>query len=50
MSVLLVEQDAQLALGISDYGYVIDEGEIQMEGTADKLLYDGDVQEKYLKV
>lgn len=50
MSVLLVEQDAQLALGISDYGYVIDEGEIRMEGTADELLYDGDVQEKYLKV
>jgi branched-chain amino acid transport system ATP-binding protein len=50
MSVLLVEQDAQLALGISDYGYVIDEGEIRMEGAADELLDNGDVQEKYLKV
>lgn len=50
MSVLLVEQDAQLALGISDYGYVIDEGEIRMEGPADELLHDGDVENKFLKV
>ena len=47
-SVLLVEQNATMALSISDYGYVMETGKIVMDGPADKLLRDEDVREFYL--
>jgi len=47
-SVLLVEQNAQTALSIAARGYVMETGRIVLEGSADELLADRDVQEAYL--
>ncbi len=47
-SVLLVEQNAMMALSIADYGYVMETGKIVMDGPAQKLLNDEDVREFYL--
>src|SRR5512141_2401169 len=38
LTILLVEQNVQLALAISDYGYVLVEGRIKIEGPARKLI------------
>lgn len=48
ISILLIEQDALSALGIADYGYVMEGGRIVYEGTPDKLRNHKDVQEFYL--
>jgi branched-chain amino acid transport system ATP-binding protein len=48
ISILLIEQDASSALGIADYGYIMEGGHIVYEGTADKLRSHQDVQEFYL--
>ena len=48
VSVLLIEQNAMMALSISDYGYVMESGKIVMDGEPKKLLADEDVQEFYL--
>ena len=48
MTILLVEQNIQLALAISDYGYVIVEGRIILEGEARKLIRDKHIREAYL--
>lgn len=42
MSVLLVEQNARMALEVADYAYVLNDGEIAFEGTAKELLADDD--------
>ncbi|MEZ5174597.1 MAG: ABC transporter ATP-binding protein [Acidimicrobiia bacterium] len=47
-SVLLIEQNANMALSIADYGYIMEHGKVVMDGDADKLLADEDVQEFYL--
>ena len=47
-SVLLIEQNANMALSIADYGYIMETGKIVMDGEASKLLKDEDVQEFYL--
>ncbi len=47
-TVLLVEQNAKAALGIADRGYVIETGRIVMEGSAEYLLSNRDVQRAYL--
>ena len=47
-SVLLIEQNANMALSIADYGYIMETGKIVMDGEAAKLLKDEDVQEFYL--
>jgi branched-chain amino acid transport system ATP-binding protein len=49
-SVLLVEQNAVMALGVADHGYVLEHGRIAREGPAADLLADRDVQEFYLGV
>jgi len=46
--VLLVEQNATMALSIADYGYVLETGRVVMDGPAQKLLKDDDVREFYL--
>jgi branched-chain amino acid transport system ATP-binding protein len=48
VSILLIEQDALSALGIADYGYIMEGGRIVYEGTPDKLRNHNDVQEFYL--
>ena len=47
-SVLLIEQNATMALSIADTGYVLESGKIVMDGPAEKLLNDEDVKEFYL--
>jgi branched-chain amino acid transport system ATP-binding protein len=47
-SVLLVEQDVQLALDNSDYGYVISTGRVVMEGDSKTLLKNQEIKEIYL--
>jgi branched-chain amino acid transport system ATP-binding protein len=47
-SVLLIEQNANMALSISTYGYIMETGKVVMDGESDKLLGDEDVQEFYL--
>jgi branched-chain amino acid transport system ATP-binding protein len=49
-SVLVVEQNARTALSIASRGYVMETGRIVLEGAADELLADRDVQEAYLGV
>ncbi len=48
LTMLLVEQNANLALDMADYAYVIESGEIALHGPADKLKNDPAVQEAYL--
>jgi branched-chain amino acid transport system ATP-binding protein len=47
-SVLLVEQNAELALSLASYAYVLENGKIVKEGTAGDLREDQDVREFYL--
>ena len=47
-SVLLIEQNANMALSIANYGYIMETGKIVMDGVASKLLKDEDVREFYL--
>ena len=47
-AVLLIEQNATMALSIAHHGYVMQTGKIVMDGSPDKLLKDADVQEFYL--
>ena len=48
VSVLLIEQNAAMALSIADYGYIMENGKIVLDGEAEKLRGDEDVQEFYL--
>ena len=48
LTMLVVEQNANLALDMADYGYLIESGEITLHGTADDLKNDPAVQEAYL--
>ena len=47
-TVLLVEQNARAALGIADRGYVLETGKIILQGPAEDLLQNRDVQRAYL--
>ena len=47
-TVLLVEQDVQLALENSDYAYVLDTGRIAMEGLSKQLLQNPEIKKVYL--
>ena len=48
VTVLLVEQNAKMALNISDHGYIMETGNIVMDNDSEKLLNDEDVREFYL--
>jgi len=48
LTVLLVEQNASLALGIADHGYVLESGRIVLEGSAASLQQNSDIKEFYL--
>ena len=47
-TILLVEQNAQIALQVTDRGYVMETGEITIEGTSADLLADERVRQAYL--
>ncbi len=48
ITILLVEQNVQLALAISDYGYVLAEGKVELEGPAHQLAKNEHVRAAYL--
>jgi len=47
-AILLVEQNALAALDVADYGYVMENGRIVLDGPADKLKTNEDIKEFYL--
>ena len=47
-TILLVEQNANMALNASDYGYVLENGRIVMEDTCARLREKEDIKEFYL--
>ena len=48
VAILLVEQNARAALQVADYGYVLETGEIALEGRRDELADDPRVIATYL--
>jgi len=48
IAILIVEQSATVALDIADYGYVMENGRIVLDGTAERLRRHPDIQEFYL--
>jgi len=49
-TILLVEQNAHLALKVADYGYVLETGEIKVQGKAAELERNEDVRKAYLGI
>ena len=47
-AILLVEQNARAALAVADYAYIMENGEIALEGAAADLVHDPRVQDAYL--
>jgi branched-chain amino acid transport system ATP-binding protein len=50
VTILLVEQNAAAAIKIADHAYVVDQGGIVFDGTADELRDDDETRERYLGV
>ena len=48
VTILLVEQNARAALSVASYGYIMDQGKVVLDGTADALRDNEDVKEFYL--
>ncbi|MDF1516081.1 MAG: ABC transporter ATP-binding protein [Anaerolineae bacterium] len=48
VTILLVEQNAHMALSVADRGYVLETGTIELEGSADALVANPQVREAYL--
>ena len=48
VTVLLIEQNANMALKIADYAYVLETGHVTMKGTGAELLSNEDVKKAYL--
>ena len=48
LPILLIEQNANFALKVADYAYVLETGTIQLEGTGEQLLLNEKVKELYL--
>jgi branched-chain amino acid transport system ATP-binding protein len=47
-SVLIVEQNATMALSIASHGFVMENGKVVLDGPASELLENQDVRESYL--
>ncbi|NCF65873.1 MAG: ATP-binding cassette domain-containing protein, partial [Chloroflexi bacterium] len=47
-SMLIVEQNANVALQIADYAYVMENGRVVLDGSADQLMDNADIKEFYL--
>ncbi len=50
VSMLLVEQNAMMALSVADYGFILENGKVVLEGSAQTLSEDEDVREFYLGI
>ena len=50
VSILLAEQNTNIALKNSNYGYIIETGNVKLHGTAEKLLNNDEVKELYLGI
>ena len=48
VTILLVEQNANLALNVADYAYIMENGRVVLDGTPDELSNNADVREFYL--
>jgi branched-chain amino acid transport system ATP-binding protein len=48
ITILLVEQNARMALSVASYGYVMEQGKVVLDGTAGALMSNEDVKEFYL--
>jgi branched-chain amino acid transport system ATP-binding protein len=48
MTIVIVEQSAAIALDIADYGYVLENGRVVLDGDGARLRAHGDIQEFYL--
>ena len=48
MTILLIEQNANMALGIADRAYVLETGKISLEGPADAIKANAEVKKAYL--
>lgn len=48
ITILLVEQNVQMALAIADYGYVLTEGKVELEGLAHQLIKNEHIRIAYL--
>ena len=48
ITVLIVEQNVQMALAVSDYAYVLAEGKVELEGPSRQLAKDPHIQKAYL--
>jgi branched-chain amino acid transport system ATP-binding protein len=48
LTLLLVEQNVQMALAICDYAYVLSQGQTELEGTGRELAQNAKVQAAYL--
>ena len=49
-TILLIEQNANMALQIADWGYVLETGEITLQGAGRDLLADENVKKAYLGI
>ncbi|MGA9532593.1 MAG: ABC transporter ATP-binding protein [Anaerolineales bacterium] len=50
LTMLLVEQNVHMALSVSDYAYVVSEGQVTLEGPANEVAENSDVQKAYLGI
>jgi len=50
LTVLLAEQNVKSALGLSDRGYIIDDGEIRYQASIEEIRENEEVRKKYLLV
>ncbi|MBN9406404.1 MAG: ABC transporter ATP-binding protein [Burkholderiales bacterium] len=50
VTILLIEQNVDLALRIADRAYILDQGEVVYHGTAEEMLADQAIQERYCSV
>ena len=50
VTILLVEQNARMALKISDFGLILENGRFVMKGKSQELIEDKDVQEFYMGI
>ncbi|MFH1351091.1 MAG: ABC transporter ATP-binding protein [Pseudomonadota bacterium] len=50
ITILLVEQNARMALTISNFGLILESGRFVMKGTSEELMNDKDVQEFYMGI